>query len=340
MRSNSEATKIIINPITRRAIGVKYVHNGVTKNVYARKEVILSAGSFGSPKLLMLSGIGPAKDLRRVRIRVIKDLPVGRNLQEQVTTSAFMAVLNDSSTTFFDPLVDKAADVQQWAQNRDGPLKETGSIFNSIAFIQSALETRPGHADIEVLGFGGFNDVDKNGTQSTYTGFPYQNVLSVAPVLVTPKSRGWVKLSASNPVRNLPEVNFNFFDHPDDLKALVDGAKKTNRLLETEAFKNSGLKFIKPPAPKCQQYVNDDDKFYECTALTYYFGAQHPVGTCKMGPNGDPEAVVDPRLKVRGIRGLRVIDLSVLPSLPRANTNAPAMMIGEKGSDMIKQDWL
>ena len=100
------------------------------------------------------------------------------------------------------------------------------------------------------------------------------------------------------------------------------------------------MKYRKSQAPKCQKYINDEDKFYECNAKKYYVIGHHPVGTCKMGPRSDPEAVVDPRLRVHGIKGLRVIDASIMPDLLRGNTNGPTIMIWEKASDMIKEDWI
>ena len=338
IRTNSQVTRIIINPMTKKAIGVEYIYNGVAKTVYAKKEVILSAGSFASPKLLMLSGIGPAKDLRRVGIKVIKDLPVGRNLQDHIAMNGLVLLTNTSSMSFFNPMEDKVSDVKQWHKSRDGVLKDTG-IFNSVAFIQSSLENRTGYSDIEVNVLQNFIDVDKNGNQSIYLGFPYYNSLIIVPFFISPRSRGWVKLNTADPVANLPDVNLNFLDHPDDLKAFTDSIRKIYRLVETEAFKKLGYKYVKPSAPKCQQYIDDNDKFYECTARNYYFAGHHPVGTCKMGPNTDPESVVDPRLRVRGMMGLRVIDASIIPDSLRGNTNAAAIMIGEKGSDMIKEDW-
>ena len=323
--------------MTRKAIGVEYIYNGVSKTVYAKKEIILSAGSFASPKLLMLSGIGPAKDLHKVGIKVIKDLPVGRNLQDHVSAPG-LEILVNYTTTLFDPLQDKVSDVKQWQKSRDGALKDAG-IFNIVVFISSSIENRTGYADIQIQVMPNFHDLDKNGIQSEYFGFPYFNRLIISPFLLSPKSRGWVKLDKSDPVTNLPKVNFNFFDHPDDLKTYIDGAKKIYRLVETEAFKKHGFKYKKPPAPKCEQYISNNEKLFECMAKEYYFDAYHPVGTCKMGPNTDQEAVVDPRLRVRGIKRLGVIDASIIPESLRGNTNAAAIMIREKGSDIIKEDW-
>ena len=339
VRTNSQVTRIIINPITRKAIGIEYIYNGVSKTVYAKKEVILSAGSFASPKLLMLSGIGPAEDLRKVGINIIKDLPVGHNLQDHIAMVGLVLVTNTSTTSFFDPLENKVSDVKQWRKSRDGALKDAG-IFNSVAFLQSSLENRPGYSDLQLLALQNFINVDKNGNQSEHMGFPYYNSLLIAPFFISPRSRGWVKLNTADPVTNLPDVNFNFFDHPDDLTAFVDGTKEIYKLVETKAFKKHGFKYIKPPAPKCEQYNEDNDKFYRCLATNYYFIGHHPVGTCKMGPNTDSEAVVDPKLRVRGIKRLRVIDASIIPESLRGNTNAAAIMIGEKGSDIIKEDWL
>lgn len=340
VKTNSRVTKIMIDPKTKRTTGVEFVENDSRTNIqklYAKKEVILSAGAIDSPRLLMLSGIGPKKELKELGIQIIKDLPVGENLQEHVATSAITLVEDGpSSLQFEDALEDRKEDVSQWLESRKGPLSVSG-LMGVVNFFQSSHEKRPGVADMEIHYI---NSLVENDETSIYNFISYHNRVTVLPSLIAPKSRGWIKLNKTDPIWGKPLLYVNYFSDPQDLEALAEGTRFTNKFVETEVFKKSGLKVERTPAPKCQHLLFEDARYYDCLVKTFHMSVYHPCCTCKMGPNSDNKTVVNSRLKVHGIKGLRVIDASIMPNVTRGNTNAPSMMIGEKGSDLIKEDWL
>lgn len=174
---------------------------------------------------------------------------------------------------------------------------------------------------------------------TVYKPIANQDVYTLMPLLLRPRSRGWVKLRSKNPF-DAPLINANYFSSDFDIKTLVEGAKIAIKISEAKAFKPFGSRVHVIPFPNCKHFEFASDKYWECHIRTISMTIYHPVGTCKMGPKWDEEAVVDPRLRVYGIAGLRVIDASIMPTIPSGNTNAPAIMVGEKGADLVKEDWL
>lgn len=162
---------------------------------------------------------------------------------------------------------------------------------------------------------------------------------TIMPLLLRPQSRGWVRLRSKNPF-HYPLMDPNYFDDPLDVRTLVEGAKIALRVADSNVFKQFGSRLYRKPLPNCKQFKFLSDEYLECHIRTISMTIYHPVGTTKMGPMWDKEAVVDPRLRVYGIKGLRVIDASIMPTISSGNTNAPVIMIGEKGSDLVKEDWI
>lgn len=165
-----------------------------------------------------------------------------------------------------------------------------------------------------------------------------QDLLFFLMTVINPKSVGEIKLRSNDPndqVKIIP----NYLKHPDDVETCLKGIKVIRSLINTETLKKIGVKWNEFDISECRDMKFDSDEYWKCNLKYTYATIYHAVGTAKMGPSSDPEAVVDPRLKVHGVERLRVIDASIMPKIPSGNTNSPTLMIAEKGSDMIKEDW-
>ncbi|KAJ9586299.1 hypothetical protein L9F63_020062, partial [Diploptera punctata] len=167
----------------------------------------------------------------------------------------------------------------------------------------------------------------------------YYDAINVRPIVLQPRSRGRVILNDTDPIWGPPLIFPNYFGEYPDLYVLVSGIRMALKTLYTEPFRHVGAALVAKPVPECAHIEFATDDYWMCLAIYYTATIYHPVGTCKMGPPHDPEAVVDPHLKVHGIKNLRVIDASIMPKITRGNTNAPTIMIAEKGSDLIKYKW-
>jgi choline dehydrogenase-like flavoprotein len=318
VETHAYATRLLFQG--RRAIGVEYRQHGRMRRLLARREVILSAGVFQSPQLLMLSGIGDGGDIAKFGIPITHHLPgVGKNLQDHpdfifgyTSNEAHLIGLSPKAV----PRLLRAA--FEYHRCRRGPL--ASNIGESGGF----LKTRPDLPAPDLQLHFGITAIDDHGRKLHWgRGF------SCHVTLLHPKSRGSVRLQSCNPAQ-APEIDPNFLAEPEDLEAMVAGFKLTRRLLDTPVLKAMRLKDMFTDGIKTD---NEIRAILRKRADTIY----HPVGTCKMGV-GDPLAVVDPTLKVHGIGGLRVVDASIMPVIPGGNTNAPTIMIGEKAADMIRAD--
>jgi choline dehydrogenase len=293
--------------------------NSVEK-VFASKEIILSAGAFQSPQVLMLSGIGDASELKAQGIMVKKDLKgVGKNLQDHlfILTSS-LALQQQGFNHHLKPL-NQVIDLIKYKMTHKGPL--SCSVLEAVAFfavngaknVNCQFHFSPIHTGNDYK-----PDVYNPKTYPTVDGY------SVIPTLLKPKSRGYVALRSSNPL-DAPVIQPNFLSEEDDLQVLVAGVKKALEVQHANAFKPYRKSIIFPSDQSEKGIMEHIKKAVE----TIY----HPVGTCKMG--SDAMAVVNDKLQVHGMENLRVVDASIMPTIVSGNTNAPTIMIAEKGADLI-----
>ncbi|PSN52602.1 Glucose dehydrogenase [FAD, quinone] [Blattella germanica] len=347
----SHVSKIIVNPETKEAEAVEFISkDGRTHQVKIRKEVILSAGTINSAQILMLSGIGPEEHLKTIGITPIHNLNVGDNLQEHMmyvgsiyTTKKSNQVVTDESS-----LLDAS---YEYLRHRTGYFSTHYGITFS-GFMKTNLDTEDDRPDIQIFtfvipanstegadGIGSGLGLDDSIIASLKEMSKEGNVVFFTPTLSRPRSRGKILLKSTNPLDH-PEINPNFLSDFSDVKTLVEGIRLSDDLMNSKAMKNLDVKRKILHISECEAFNFDTDEFWECMVRHVTSCAFHAVGTCKMGPSSDPSAVVDPQLRVHGVKGIRVADLSVLPTITTGPTAATAMMIGEKASDLIKREWL
>lgn len=304
-----------------RATGVEYIGaNKSTAVVSANKEVILSAGAFQSPQILMLSGVGDADELKAQGIPVKKILRgVGKNLQDHLFH--FVSSISQQQEGFNHHLkpLNQVIDLVQWLITHKGALTvsplEAYSFFkvNGAENVNMQFHFAPIH-----IGDGSTADAYNTKTYPTMDGY------TILPSLIKPKSVGYMALKSANPT-DAPLIQPNFLSNEDDLAVLLAGTKKALEVMNANAF-NSYRKSIVAPTDQTEagliEYIKNNIE-------TIY----HPIGTCKMG--SDDMAVVNDKLQVHGIEGLRVVDASIMPTIVAGNTNAPVYMIAEKAADLI-----
>jgi len=316
---NSDAHKINLKTAAKKitASSVLFVDNltGKSYTVRATKEVIVSAGTLRSPQILQLSGIGPADELKRLGIPVVKNLPgVGKNLRDHpITTMAL-------GTQLFQGVegseLNEAA-FENWRVNKTGVVASITARTNFFLRSDFATDARPdGQVIVTPPGWSAF-------------ALCYLN---------KPRSTGHVRLFSKDPT-DIPRVTANYFQHPDDLEAMIDIMNKTLQIMSRppiKAYPYSPAYDMTDKAKLTAYILGDASQWIAANAGSGY----HFTGTNRMGdPSKDPTVVVDNHLRVIGVQGLRVADASIFPDIPTGNTQYPTYMVGEKASDIILKDW-
>ncbi|RDV24627.1 choline dehydrogenase [Alteromonas aestuariivivens] len=304
----------------RRAVGVQVRFKGKVRRLYARHEVILSGGAINSPQLLMLSGIGPKEALQEHGILALVDLPgVGQNLQDHLD-----AIVQFNSQAHEGYAVALSALPQYIKASFDYLFGRKGIFSSNIAegggFVRSSLAENGPDIQFHFLPA----KLREHGRRSV---FGYGFGLHVC--CLYPKSRGSITLQSNHPADH-PLIDPNYLAEEDDCKVMIEGVRLARQILNSPSFAPFRGKERLPGAQaETDEQILD---FIRARSETIY----HPIGTCKMGADNDPMAVVDNQLRVRGVSGLRVVDASVMPSLLGGNTNAPTAMIAERAADFIK----
>ncbi|XP_063920593.1 glucose dehydrogenase [FAD, quinone]-like [Zophobas morio] len=339
--TGSYVTRIIldtnVNPPV--AVGVEFSHNGHNYYVEAKKEVILAAGVFGSPQILMLSGIGPRKHLQDVGIKVVKDLEVGTTLRDNPT---FFGL--SFSTNYTEPIRPLKDYVKQFL-NGIGPLTVPASN-QGIGFYESSYTRGTGVPDIELMLIpaNSSNILSQRSfglTDQTYEDvWKYVNATQTFTVYVVDlhsQSIGSVKLKSKNPYE-YPLINSNFLSDPQnrDINTLYEGIQLVLKMSQTKAFRSIDAKLQPGFLRACKQYRHFSRDYWYCALRQLTINLYHPLGTCPMGTNPKKGAVVNYELKVFGIENLRVADASVFPFTLAGHPNTPTVMVGEQLADLIK----
>ena len=316
--THAHATQIMMDG--KRAVGIRYRVKGVQHEVRARKEVILSGGAFGSPQLLMLSGIGPALHLHDMGIPLVHELPgVGQNLQDHVTTVLIYKTqkINHAMGFSLKGTWNMLKAMWEWRTQR------TGWITSNVSETQGFVSTE-GNTDYPNIQLALCTGIVDDHARKMHMGHGY----TLHVTLMRPKSRGSVTLASRNPT-DKPLIDPAFFKHQEDLQTMMQATQMGLRIMESKGLDPYRSEMLYPLNAQDPAQI---ESFLRDHSDTEY----HPVGTCKMGPAQDPMAVVDAELRVHGLQGLRVIDASIMPNLVSGNTNAPTIMIAEKGADFIR----
>jgi choline dehydrogenase len=321
VRTNALATRIVFEG--KRAVGVSYRYGGRPIEVRARREVILSGGAINSPQLLQLSGIGPAALLQSLGIDVVQDSPaVGRNLQDHLCYDHVYRARRPSLNTALYPFWGKVRAALRYVLTRGGPLSL--SVNQGGGFFKTRPElARP---DMQLYFSPLTYERTPPGIRPLMHPDPFPGFTTSASPC-RPTSRGVLEIRSQDPAE-APRIQPNYLSTEHDVAALLAGAKFLRRLAATPAL-SSLIEAELKPGPAAQ---SDGDFVADIRARAY--SVFHPCGSCGMGP--DPvRSVVDAQLRVHGVDGLRVVDASIFPSVTSGNINAPAIMVGEKGADLV-----
>ncbi|XP_066943522.1 glucose dehydrogenase [FAD, quinone]-like [Macrobrachium rosenbergii] len=342
--------KVIFND-EKRAVGVQFERYGKIFTIGAKREVIVSAGVFESPKVLMLSGVGPREHLQYHNVDVVADVPgVGMNLQDHVGPIGLCWTARKGVLP--NPVKELTLSaIIEFAKYRTGPVSEypgdnpnafinvNGGIDPTwpdvIIFLSSVLPTY----DLGIFYPSAYN-LRKQVYLEQFRELYGNEGFCMDPFPLRPESSGTVRLASNDP-NALPLIDPKYLSNPADVATLIKAVRVVKAIGNTTRMvEDLEAKFHNKPLKQCSTEVYDSDKYWECyirhmTATFYHF-----TSTCKMAPPEDPLGVVDARLRVRGVQGLRVADASIMPRVTTGNTNSPTMMIAEKAADMIKEDWL
>lgn len=335
---NAIVSKVIFDEKDKKtAIGVEYWKQGSLHKVFG-KHIILSAGTIGSPKILLHSGIGPMKHLKEVGIELRENLPVGENLQDHVTTGLDLIILNQTVGLSVKDLINPFKILDYfWYEGKESPLAFAGS--DAMGFVRLNKSSEIPDLSFMLLPVGlvadfGFHlrkvvnmrDYIWKGHFKPLIG---QTTISILPILLHPESKGTVRLKSSN-FLDPPVINPNYLSDLDDVRKLVTGIRIIEKLVETSSLESFGAEINPKSFPGCEHFFPDSNEYWECYVRHMTLTMFHPVGTCKIGDRDDNSTVVLRNFQVKNIKNLFVVDGSVLPRTTSANPHAVIAMIAQK----------
>lgn len=339
--THTQALKVVFEG--KQAIGVQILYKGKQITVKAKKEVLLTAGTVGTAKLLLLSGVGPKSHLESLKIPVVADLPVGENLQDHVMGDGVEMFTPYTGVSISTRKADSL--VAMWRYNLLGSgMKASPRFREATAYIRLRhqppqikypllalhIAANPSAYDADQV------NIEEEDWNAIHGEPPTTEGLTIFPVLLHPKSKGTVRLRSSNP-EDPPLIDPNYLAEDIDVKVLVEGFQFARRLIHTQVMKDWDMTLTNRLLPDCAKLGNYTPAYLECHIRHLTLPGGAPVGTCRMGSPNDPNAVVDPLLRVRGLKGLRVIDASIIPNAMSGDTYATQVMIAEKAADMLRE---
>ncbi|XP_076651704.1 glucose dehydrogenase [FAD, quinone] isoform X2 [Halictus rubicundus] len=326
---------------SKKAVGVQFMTQKKVFKAIAKRGVILSAGAIGTPKILMLSGVGPKKHLEDLKINIVKDLPVGQHLVDHVLTGIDLVTINETIGLNMADTFSLTSAIKYFFYG-EGPWTSAG--VEVLGTFHSSFEkniTSAPDLQIMVMPLGlskdsgivlrkalGISDKIYN---DYFAPLVYKNTVTIAPVLLHPKSMGEVQLNSTNPL-DPPLINPKYLTNKDDIARLTDGLQFVKKLVQTNTMKSVGASIYEKHFPGCENENFGSNKYWECYIQHLTLTCYHPAGTCRMGD------VVDQKFRVYGVTNLYVVDASVLPSLPSGNINAAVLMLAEKAARIFKQN--
>ncbi|MDB5718782.1 MAG: Choline dehydrogenase, partial [Sphingomonas bacterium] len=326
LRVETEALTARILFEGKRAVGVEFIQGGKRKIARARIEVILAAGSVASPQLLELSGVGNPDILAANGVPLVHALPgVGENLQDHYMIGMQWRLKKEHVTVNERAHgLRLAKEIARYAFSRKGLL--SFAVAHIVAFAKSRPDLA--HPDLQLHLMPASVDLKKLGETQAFT-LETEPGMTITPCQLRPESRGHIHIKSNDPM-TYPSIFANYLGDPIDRQAAIDGLKLARRVAQAPVME----KYVAYEDFPGKDVQTDEQIAAYCSVAgtTLY----HPVGTCKMGH--DPMAVVDPQLRVHGLEGLRVVDASIMPRIVSGNTNAPTIMIGERGADLILED--
>ncbi|KAL5273593.1 hypothetical protein ACFFRR_000381 [Megaselia abdita] len=338
---NAFVKKINFSKDGKQAISVSFDYNGEEFTVRAKKEIILSAGALSSPQILLRSGVGPVDHLNDLGIPVVKNASIGLNLQNRPWTVLYYTFPTNNTIHPNQSL----KDIYEFLMYGTGHMTVGANVQVMINTNPSRNLTYP-DAQISYsmvkrnstynAGFRVFTKPIDDSIREAYKDY---SVFIAEIFIARPKSTGFLKLRSTDYLES-PLIEANFYDDPEDLETMLRAVKYQVEFANTTKFREAGASLLRLNISGCEEYEYQSKEYFSCYVKHITAHSFHYCGTCKMGPDSDPEAVVDDTLKVKGIGGLRVIDASIMPYVVSANTMASVVMIAEKGADLIRKDWV